>query len=809
MFCRILPGILFVLTSPFPMLEAAAGPAPGRLLGKFQLEVIHPSGGPRLPLRSVNRLDRGFRLRYQPGSMNKDSRKKGEIALVLVPAASETGEKLQVLDPRPLGKPCEWVVPYRVSVISIVFGPSGLDEKKIDKLLERNDELVPMLAEYAEQTGQWEDLLDVLGNWEQTSTDSREDLHAVLSGFAARNGLPTPRLDSSAPPEEQAALMLRTLVPALSSYDPLTSERTVAIQQSTGLVASVAGLFFGTPVGLAAGGAALFQNFRTLFFPRCEFRSALAQGPTTDDLALYAKPEPPKSRTRLAYLWAAKIPDQVAPTAAFVPSVVHVPLGLKSNIKIAGDKDDLRRLSRTRAWELIPSGGGKSIPVKVEFPSGLDSLQIDLENEHLSPGNYRLEGQWDWESFSVAGSLEIHALGDISRAAVSPASLDRLVEGSGVVTVRLEGADFQFLENVRLSRRDKPIELTFRLPSGKRGGVQNHVEVDIDTNLVKAGEHSLVLVQSGAQSSTIAIRVHPPHPTITNLPIRLNLGEAIQRYELQGTGLNRITDLRAEAGRWSLVAPVQEGNRRELSVEGLDGVAKGALLDLEMRVEDLQEPLILRGAVEIRGPRPRIIGIERSNPGEGTVALREGEIAIGTVVTYAVRTENVDSSPVVELRCGDKNQPFSLSPGEQRGHAKLDAAGDQILFLALDPAGVGEPGCRLTANVSTRTSGVSDSHLLGVVVKLPRIESFSLTNEAVGEGFYAGSLVGENLHLIEKVGWDNRQGYPVESIPMPFGGDFRKQKLRIVLPWPAPRPHAPVYVWLRGEQEARATRVGF
>ena len=35
------------------------------------------------------------------------------------------------------------------------------------------------------------------------------------------------------------------------------------------------------------------------------------------------------------------------------------------------------------------------------------------------------------------------------------------------------------------------------------------------------------------------------------------------------------------------------------------------------------------------------------------------------------------------------------------------------------------------------------------------------------------------------------------------------QTLRLVLPWPAPGPHAPLYVWLRGEQTGRKTAVTF
>lgn len=49
------------------------------------------------------------------------------------------------------------------------------------------------------------------------------------------------------------------------------------MQQSGGLAASIAGLFFGNAVGMAAGGTAFIQDIKGTFFPGTEFRSAFAQ----------------------------------------------------------------------------------------------------------------------------------------------------------------------------------------------------------------------------------------------------------------------------------------------------------------------------------------------------------------------------------------------------------------------------------------------------------------------------------------------------------------------------------------------------
>ena len=69
----------------------------------------------------------------------------------------------------------------------------------------------------------------------------------------------------------------RLCFPQLSTYDPLTSDRSAVVAQSTGLASSVAALFFGTPVGLAAGGAALFENLRIMMFPDTDFHAAFTQ----------------------------------------------------------------------------------------------------------------------------------------------------------------------------------------------------------------------------------------------------------------------------------------------------------------------------------------------------------------------------------------------------------------------------------------------------------------------------------------------------------------------------------------------------
>jgi hypothetical protein len=114
----------------------------------------------------------------------------------------------------------------------------------------------------------------------------------------------------------------------------------------------------------------------------------------------------------------------------------------------------------------------------------------------------------------------------------------------------------------------------------------------------------------------------------------------------------------------------------------------------------------------------------------------------------------------------------------------------------------------LSAVIET-AAGSSDPYALGRVIRLPQIDNVRLTDERVGDSAYAGVLEGQDLELIERAGWSTGQGIEVTDLPRPVAGQGQKQMLRIALPWPSPAPHAPVYVWLRGESEPRATRARY
>jgi hypothetical protein len=147
-------------------------------------------------------------------------------------------------------------------------------------------------------------------------------------------------------------------------------------------------------------------------------------------------------------------------------------------------------------------------------------------------------------------------------------------------------------------------------------------------------------------------------------------------------------------------------------------------------------------------------------------------------------------------------QSVRVRSGEKLPAAKLNATGEGSLFAWFDPGAIGTPGCTLRAAVDTESAGISDPIAVGRVVRLPRIDSLTLTNEKVDQGYIA-VLNGRDLETIEKTGWDASNGLPVPGPPRTLAGEADRQTLRIVVPWPSPTPMAPLFFWLRGDKDGR------
>jgi hypothetical protein len=753
-------------------------------LGKFRVSVARPDQVVTLPITELTAIPAGSRLIWDPVHLSSRLSPDSEVAALVIPG--KRGE-LEVLPAKKAGQGETWELPHGAEVVALVIGPDGLNMGKVKSLVKKNEDLLPELAAYAQQTSQVEALVQTLADSETTGGGA----DAALRGFSSRWGVAMPKLDPNAPTNQQANTLLSAILPSASAYDPL-APRWAQMQQTTGLAASIAGLFFGNTVGLAAGGAALVTNLKSGLFPNTEFRSAYSQAADAGVMAFCAKNQP-KSRTKIAYLWAYRAPGTTAPKTA-ISGPAYLPLGAKSRVKVGAAKD----LGRARDWRLVPATGDA---VPVAATPGADSVELDLTKTALVQGEYRLTANWDWETIAL-GTVHLQPFGELSKAALPDASRDKLVQGSGVVTVELTGADFEFVDKVELQkvapRPPKPVTAFFELPKGPRAGPQTTMKVDIDTGT--AGEYKLLIAQDGGTAQTLPVTVLPPNPSLSKLPVRVNVGETEQPLHFEGSGLDRVESITSEAGE------IADGKLR------LKSEAKpGDRFAVALKVRGLDAPLVVPNAIEVVGPRPKIVSARRSAAADTGIELREDELPAGASVGFALAVDHLRDAgsgrPRLELGCrgGETRRALAISPDEHTEGASLTFDGGDSLYLAVDPGTVGFAGCELTATVTVTPRGASDAYPLGRVVRAPVVEQFTLTNETAGPGQYVGMLRGRDLDLVEKAGWDAEHGVAVPGIPAPVSPT--QQSLRIVVPWPAPAPHAPLYIWMRGEKTGRRTKL--
>lgn len=812
--------MLFLISTLQCFAIAPATCSAGVPVATFRLLLVPEHGGPPLPVNSVNTILRGQKLKYEPLPHGPKDLPKGKITVLFVPASHGSSSKIDVLKPQSASTVEEWKVPWRTSIVGIVYGPHGLDVKKVNSLVEHNKNLIPQLADYAEKASTVEALVQTLSQYEQ-SPPAGHDLDAVLKGFSSQYGVSLPTISSGTPADQQASQLLHSIVPALSSYNPLAEQGSSGtLQKSAGVAAWVAALFWGsTPVGLAAGGASLLQNMRTLMFPNTDFRAAFAQPTVANKLELCTTQKQNSGRARTAYLWVRRVPN-VGPPKVSLPANVHIPLNWKSDIKVTcATRAQLRNLPRARAWSLISDDQHTSVPVRVNVGSSTDTLAINLENTTLKPGKYKLAALWDWTKFDVGGSVELHKFADLSTAKVTPDSEDNLVEGNGTVAVNLTGPDFEFVKQVAIVRSQSQNaaakNLTFKLDRGMQGGEKYGLQTTIDTSDLHPGPYFLMLTQSNGAIQDVPLIVHPPFPKLTGLPLRANLGEKEQTLTLVGSGLNRITGITSNGAKWTLVPLPKDSSKlseRKVTIKLSPKAHKGELLSASLDIKDIGKPLEVPEVVHVVGPLPQITNVRISFPKETNVALEKNEIPAGSAVSFAIHGKYMGASPSLSLACKDDSetrQALTLHPGDDRGSAELDFAGSNVLFLSLDPGMVGQSGCLLEAKLTDHITGASNPYTLGRVTRLPRIIKFTLSNQNLGQTLYAGTLTGQDLQMIDKTGWNPNVGYPVQGIPTPVRGNLQEQTLKIEMPWPPPSPQAPIYIWLRGESKGRITAMRY
>lgn len=763
--------------------------------GSFRIKVRTPTGGDPIALRRINIIPSGSKILYEPLQMPAEIRKGGRIALVIVPADAEQREAAgaSILESHAADTSGEWAVPYRVGVVVVVFGPQGLDEKRLSNLVLKDQDLLDDLARFAQQTVDLESSLDSLNALDE---EEYED---------------DPSRPNRATPVEQALFTLtRALNPSNTFFNPLGGGRMVGPQTKMIWATST---FFDNAGGLFPGSGGLSMA-RQFLMPDTEFRAVYAETAEVDGLSLCAQKQQSRSKNRVVYLWGYKPINAGAPKLSEAHST-YLPAGAKSTFALrVAAPDDWAVTDHVHDWVLSGGSSGKDIPVRLRA-AARGWMEADLRKAVLSPGTYKLKGRWDWDTVVVDGDLRVSPLGEMKRARVTADSQLRLVEGTGMIPIELEGADFQFVERVSLKRAGSlgaaNRDLEYRLPNGWRAGPQTKLELEIDASRYRAGDYLLAIQQTGGQTQDVPLQILPPLPRIANLPIRLNTGEPRQTVTLRGTGLDRIDAVEGDGFQVQL-GPVTENNARTATVQlASTSMAAGTRVNATYRLAGLSTGIRLPAAFQIAGPKPKVTSATAA-PADDSMAgaMRTGEVLAGTATGFTLKVDNAAPPAALNVECAEADsqiQALKIRLGERRADAKLSAVGPGTWFVSFDPGAVGQSGCTLNASVETDATGRSAAFVLGKVVRLPRIDSLTWTEEKSGSG-YTAILTGLDLETIERAGWDSQGGgLAVASVPKPATNSDR-QSLRVTLPWPPPSPLAPLEIWLRGEQQPRQVKTG-
>jgi len=460
-----------------------------------------------------------------------------------------------------------------------------------------------------------------------------------------------------------------------------------------------------------------------------------------------------------------------------------------------------------RAWALV-SDRQKSTPVPVVKLGNQKTLEIDLTKVQLAPGDYALSGLWDWTPLAATGTVHVLALSDFEKAHLDPASQDRLLAGSGTAPVRLTGADFEFTTKVELQKLNDdfatPEPVRFLLPKGLRRGPQDRMDVQIATQNLAPGSYELLISQQDDKKHPVEFKILPNPPKIDNLPIIVNQGAATQHFVLKGERLGLITKLEASGAVLTLNPPAPNQTERNLTVELKSSPQPGTAVSVKAYVQDRSVPLMLTDALETTGPLPVIASSKLSPPTGMAIGIRSDEFPAGYTLNAMLDVKNIERKGVLRLACADgMGGHASLHIGEQTSHWSLQQLSPDQLFLAFESSGL-PAGCSLQAVIDNGRDGSSQPFTLAHLLRIPNIDSFTVSQNQPQDGIRQYQLTGQNLEMIQKLGWDENNGVDVSGLPMPLPGPGLNQSIEINLPDP-PSPEAMLWIWLRGDKQARAT----
>ena len=697
-------------TAPPPLTCPAGAP-----VAAVDLRVRSLPNPDPLPFQTINHLSEGDTLLYNP-VLRPHEKRPGEVALVMVPEKREAGkDALIVTQPKAAGTPQQWKIPRTISLAAFVYGAQGLSKKKVEGFLSQDDLLIAQLADYAAKTAQTEALVEALEN----TDSSAASVNAALSGFASQYGLAV-QIDKTAPPAVQAQTLFATMNPQLATYNPLASSTAERVGQTASLATAAAALFFGSPIGLAAGGTAMLLDLRYIAFPGTQFRSSFAQPLAGDKgLNLCGQRTPAPPHTRVAYIWAVRIPNTRTPSIQIGPAS-YIPPGQKTSVPVQVADPEWKYLQRSRNWGLLNDKGQKT-PVKVLKLGNQKALELDL-GKSVAAGDYKLQGFWDWTAFDAEGLIHVRPLSTFQNVRLEPKSQDSLIAKAGKTPVTLVGTDFEFAEKVQLKKIGDefatPQPVRFILPKGLREGPQTHMDVQVDTADLDAGNYEFLISQQDGKNHSVEFNVLPSPPRVDDLPILANTGLSTQHYVLKGARLDLISKLNAAGVHFDLGPANNDASERNLTVQLQAGLKPGAAVPVEEYVKNRSAPLILDDALQITGPLPVIASSKLSVPAGLEIALHTDEFPAGYTLNGMLDVRNMSSKSTLELACSGDPALHQLRPGEQTSKYSLQQLSQDQLFLSYDTSDL-PAGCALQAIVSNGREGKSDPYTLAHIIRIP------------------------------------------------------------------------------------------
>ena len=748
-------------------------------VGTFQILVQRPDGA-KLPIRSVQVLNKDYKILYKPVNLPADIKKEARVTIVYMESGSDAS--MTVTDMNAATSPAEWTLPTRTRVVVFAFGPQGLDEKKVTNLVTKDKRLISQISQYADQTSQTEDNLELLSLMETDDDD------------------PTVELLRTNPTDRMLAALVRTLSGTNYGLDATGARRAPLVSMKDkamdGFFANAGGLF---------PGAGMLPEVKGWIWPETDFRSVFSVPISDDSMQLCGRFLPAlssTSRSKTVYLWAHKFSDASTPVIELA-TAANIPVSAKTLLPLKPGADPLL-VEKIRDWSLKPMGQGAPIPVRVNVQGR--AIEIDPRIAKLTPGSYQLTGRWDFESVKVAGSINAYDVDNLATAKPAAVSLEDLVTNSGPVRIDFEDADFQFVKQAALRRSGGQRVLTDVLdwqPPVTFQGPQRKLSFELDTDHLRPGNYVLTLTSVNGANRELPISVAPAPPQIENLPIHLALDTGEQQVLLKGRGLDRIEGILSEGVKLRLADYDPTHPNQRLAIAKLQPEVKtGAQLAINLMAHG---NVRLAAALQVGGPKPKIVSVKVGMPDHLGITPNADELPAGSFVSVVMKIEPATTSPAVKLQCAENELVIKI--GEKKNEAKLESVGPGQLFLSFDPGTLGPTGCKVTAILLG--DAPSDPVRLGQVIRFPRIEMFWMTDEKAGTaGNFTGILTGSDLELIDRTGWDATKGVPVDSIPSTAASSGTQQTLKIAMPWPSPTPRAPIYVWLRGESQGRLVESG-